>query len=140
MYFNEIPYGSVNYGVESAANYFFGKHAKDVTLAEAAILAALPKAPTRLSPYGSHADELFWRQKWILDEMVHDGYISKNDAETATNESVEFRKEELSGIIAPHFVFYVKELLAEKLGDKVFEQGGLKVITTLDIDKQKIAE
>jgi membrane peptidoglycan carboxypeptidase len=139
-YFNEIPYGSVNYGVESAANYFFGKHAKDVTLAEAAILAALPKAPTRLSPYGSHADELFWRQKWILDEMVHDGYISKNDAETATNESVEFRKEELSGIIAPHFVFYVKELLAEKLGDKVFEQGGLKVITTLDIDKQKIAE
>ena len=140
MYFNEIPYGSVNYGVESAANYFFGKNAKDVTLAEAAILAAIPQAPTRLSPYGSHVDELMGRQRWILDEMAKDGYISKADAETAKVEKIEFQKEALGGIIAPHFVFYVKELLADKLGDKVIEQGGLKVITTLDLDKQKIAE
>jgi len=140
MYFNEIPYGSVNYGVESAANYFFGKSAKDVDLAEAAILAALPQAPSRLSPYGSHTNELFARQKWILDEMAKDGYITKAEAEAAKAEKTEFQKEALGGIIAPHFVFYVKELLAEKLGDKVIEQGGLKVITTLDLDKQKIAE
>jgi len=140
MYFNEIPYGSVNYGVESAANHFFGKSAKDVTLAEAAILAAIPQAPTRYSPYGSHTDELFIRQKWILDQMAGEGYITKAEAEAAKNEKIEFSKENLSGIIAPHFVFYVKELLADKLGDKVLEQGGLKVITTLDIDKQKAAE
>jgi len=140
LYFNEIPYGSVNYGVESAANFFFGKSAKDVTLAEAAILAALPKSPTHLSPYGSHQDELFIRQKWILDEMVKDGYITKADAENAKKEKIEFKKEALAGITAPHFVFYVKELLAEKLGEKAIEQGGLKVITTLDVDKQKIAE
>ncbi|MCX6739846.1 MAG: PBP1A family penicillin-binding protein [Candidatus Parcubacteria bacterium] len=140
MYFNEIPYGSVNYGVESAANYFFGKHAKDVTLAEAAILSALPQAPTRLSPYGSNIDQLYARQRWILDSMVETGAITKEEAETAKAEKVEFQKESLSGITAPHFVFYVKELLAEKLGEKALEQGGIKVITTLDLDKQKIAE
>lgn len=140
MYFNEIPYGSVNYGVESAANYFFGKKAKDVTLAEAAILAAIPQAPTRLSPYGSHQEQLFNRQKWILDEMAKDGYLSKADAEAAKAEKIEFKKEAIAGITAPHFVFYVKELLADKLGEKAIEQGGLKVITTLDMDKQKIAE
>ncbi len=140
MYFNEIPYGSVNYGVESAANYFFGKSANDVTLAEAAILAAVPQAPTRLSPYGSHTNELFARQHWILDQMTQDGYISKDEAETAKNEKIEFKKEMISGITAPHFVFYVKELLAEQLGEKALDQDGLKVLTTLDIDKQKIAE
>jgi 1A family penicillin-binding protein len=140
LYFNEIPYGSVNYGVESAANYFFGKRARDVTLAEAAILAAIPQAPTRLSPYGSHTEQLFNRQKWILSEMAQDGYITQAEAEAATNEKIEFKKEAISGILAPHFVFYVKEVLAEKLGEKVLEQGGLKVITTLDFDKQKIAE
>ncbi len=140
MYFNEIPYGSVNYGVESAANYFFGKSAKDVTLAEAAILAALPKAPTRLSPYGSHTDELYWRQHWILDEMAKDGHITKEEAEAAKKQKIEFKKENITGITAPHFVFYVREVLAEKLGEKVLEQGGLKVITTLDVEKQEFAE
>lgn len=140
LYFNEIPYGSVNYGVESAANYYFGKHAKDVTLGEAAILAALPQAPTRYSPYGTHVNELFARQNWILDEMVKDGYISKDQASAAKAEKITFRKEELGGIIAPHFVFYVKDLLAQQLGDQALEQGGLNVITTLDADKQKLAE
>ncbi len=140
MYFNEIPYGSVNYGVESAANYFFGKSAKDIDLAEAAILAALPKAPTRLSPYGSHIDDLIARQKWILNEMADEGYITKEEAETAKNQQLDFKKENISGIKAPHFVFYIREVLAEKLGEKVLEQGGLKVITTLDTEKQKIAE
>ncbi|MFC1598427.1 penicillin-binding protein [Patescibacteria group bacterium] len=140
MYFNEIPYGSVNYGVESASNYFFGKSAKDINLAEAAILAALPQAPTRLSPYGSHTEQLFNRQHWILDEMVEVGYISKEEAETAKNVELEFKKEQILNIKAPHFVFYVRELLAEKLGEKVLEQGGLKVITTLDWEKQQVAD
>jgi 1A family penicillin-binding protein len=140
LYFNQIPYGSVNYGVESAANYYLGKHANEVTLAEAAILAALPQAPTRLSPFGSHLDELLRRQKWILDEMAKDGYITKDEAEKAKAEKIAFRQENIGGIIAPHFVFYVKEILADKFGEKVLEEGGLKVITTLDLEKQKIAE
>jgi len=140
MYFNEIPYGSVNYGVESASQYFFGKSAKDITLAEAAILAALPQAPTRLSPYGSHTDQLYARQHWILNEMVEVGYISKEEAESAKNTELTFKKEEILNIKAPHFVFYVRELLAEKLGEKVLEQGGLKVITTLDWEKQQKAD
>jgi penicillin-binding protein 1C len=140
MYFNEIPYGSVNYGVEAASNYFFGKHAKDVTLGEAAILAAIPQAPTRMSPYGSHTDQLFARQAWILDQMAEIGSITKEEAAAAKAENITFKKEYLGGIIAPHFVFYVKELLAEKLGDAALEQGGLKVITTLDVPKQEIAE
>jgi len=140
LYFNEIPYGSVNFGVESAANYFFGKSAKDVTLAEAAILAALPKAPSTYSPYGSHTDLLFARQHMILDIMAEEGYITKEEAEAAKNEKIEFKKENISGINAPHFVFYVRELLADELGQKTLEQGGLKVITTLDWDKQQIAE
>ncbi len=140
LYFNEIPYGSVNFGVESASNYFFGKSAKDVTIAEAAILAALPKAPSTYSPYGSHTDQLFNRQRLILNIMAEEGYITKEEAEAAKNEVLEFKKENVSGISAPHFVFYVKELLAEELGQKTLEQGGLKVITTLDWDKQQIAE
>lgn len=140
MYFNEIPYGSVNYGVESASQYFFGKTAKDIDLAEAAILAALPQAPTRYSPYGSNTDLLYARQHWVLDEMAEVGYITQEEAAAAKNQELDFQKEEISGIKAPHFVFYVREVLAEKLGEKVLEQGGLKVITTLDFEKQKIAE
>jgi len=140
MYFNEIPYGSVNYGVEAASNYFFSKHAKDVTLAEAAILAAIPQAPTTYSPYGTHTDKLFARQHWILDSMAQLGHITKDQAEAAKKEKIEFKKDYLGGMIAPHFVFYVKDLLATKLGEQALDQGGLKVITTLDVDKQKIAE
>ncbi len=140
MYFNEIPYGSVNYGVEAAANYFFGKSAKDLDLAESAILASLPQAPTRLSPYGSHLDDLYWRQHWVLDQMVANGFITEDQANAAKEETLTFKKMVLSGVTAPHFVFYVKEQLAEQFGDKVLEQGGLKVITTLDLEKQQIAE
>ncbi|MBN1326008.1 PBP1A family penicillin-binding protein [Candidatus Falkowbacteria bacterium] len=140
MYFNQIPYGSVNYGVESAANYYLGKHASDVTLAEAAILAALPQAPTRLSPFGSHVDELFNRQKWILNEMAQDGYITQEEADSAKAEKVTFSQENVGGIIAPHFVFYIKEILAEKYGEETLEKGGLKITSTLDLEKQKIAE
>ncbi len=141
LYFNEISFGGVNYGVESAAHYFFGKKASEVTLAEAAILSALPQAPSRLSPYGSHTDELFARQRYILDAMAREGYITKEEAETAKGEQLIFRKtitEE--SILAPHFVFYVKEQLAEQVGEKTLQQGGLSVITTLDYEKQKAAE
>jgi len=139
MYLNEIPYGSTAYGVEAASRRYFGKSVKDINLAEAAILAALPQAPTRYSPYGPNKDLLIARQHYILELMVKQGYITKAEAENAKNMEVKF-KEPTNNIIAPHFVMYVKEMLAEKYGEKMIEQEGLKIYTTLDLYKQRLAE
>jgi 1A family penicillin-binding protein len=139
MYFNEIPYGSVAYGAEAAAQTYFGKSVKDLDLAQAAILAALPQAPTYYSPYGSHTDKLFARQQYILDSMAELGYINQDQAEEAKKEKIEFKKSNET-IIAPHFVMYVKEYLTNRYDELTVEQGGLKVITTLDVAKQKMAE
>ncbi|MBU4347073.1 penicillin-binding protein [Patescibacteria group bacterium] len=139
MYLNEIPYGSTAYGVEAASRRYFGKSARDTSLAEAAVLAALPQAPTRYSPYGPNKDLLMERQKYILDLMVEQGRISQEEAEAAKKQEIKF-KEQTDNITAPHFVMYVKELLAEKYGEAMIEQEGLKIYTTLDLYKQKIAE
>lgn len=139
MYLNEIPYGSVSYGIQSASQTYFNKDVKDLTLAEAAILAALPKAPTYYSPFGSHKDELLGRQQYVLNQMVENNYITKEQAEKAEKEKIEFAMKKQS-IIAPHFVMYVKEILGAKFGEELVETGGLKVITTIDLAKQKIAE
>ncbi len=139
MYFNEIPYGSVAYGAEAAAQTYFGKSVKDLNLSECTILAALPQAPTYYSPYGSHTDSLFARQAWILDSMAELGYITKEDAQKAKEEEVVFKKKTES-IYAPHFVMYIKEYLSEKYDEQTVDQGGLKIITTLDWDKQQAAE
>lgn len=139
LYFNEIPYGSVAYGAEAAAQTYFGKGIKDVSLAEAAILAALPQAPTYYSPYGSHLDALFARQAWVLDSMAEVGYITKEDANFSKNEKIDFKVKQ-DNITAPHFVMHVREYLTEKYGDLAVEQGGLQVITTLDLFKHNMAE
>lgn len=141
MYFNEIPYGSTAYGIQSAAQTYFGKNAKDLDLAEAALLASVPKAPTYYSPRGSHTDDLLFRQQYILDGMAEEGYITEEEAEEAKRIDILARViEKKESITAPHFVMYVKEILTEKYGEKVVEQGGLKVYTSLDFDKQKFAE
>ncbi|MFA5075999.1 MAG: PBP1A family penicillin-binding protein [Patescibacteria group bacterium] len=139
LYFNEIPYGSVLYGIEAASQTFFGKSAKDLTLAQAAILAAIPQRPTYFSPYGNHVDELLVRQQYILDEMTKLGYITDDQAATAKAEKIEFKPQSES-MQAPHFVTYVRELLADQFGERYVEEGGLKVTTTLNIDYQKAAE
>ncbi|MCU0678849.1 MAG: PBP1A family penicillin-binding protein [Planctomycetes bacterium] len=139
MYFNEIPYGSTAYGVEAASQRYFAKSVKDINLAEAAILAALPQAPSKYSPYGPNIELLVGRQHYILDKMLEQGYITEPKAEAAKQYKLIFAKP-TANIIAPHFVMYVKEKLAEKYGEKAVEQGGLKIYTTLDLYKQKIAE
>lgn len=139
MYFNEIPYGSTAYGVEAASQKYFGKSSKDITVAEAAVLAALPQAPSRYSPYGANKDLLLGRKDYTIDLMVEQGYLSQEDADIAKAQEIEFRTQG-SNIKAPHFVMYVKEILSEKYGEKTVEQGGLKIITTLDLYKQNIAE
>ncbi|MDP2685204.1 MAG: penicillin-binding protein [bacterium] len=141
MYFNEIPFGSTLYGVEAAAQTFLGKSVRDVTLSEAAFLAAIPQRPTYLSPYGNHIDELSTRLHTVLNQMVKMGFITEEQSEEAKKDNIAERlSPQYENITAPHFVFYVREQLSERYGEKVIEQGGLSVITTLDIDKQRIAE
>ncbi|MCX6795992.1 MAG: transglycosylase domain-containing protein, partial [Candidatus Falkowbacteria bacterium] len=139
MYLNEIPYGSTAYGVQAASQLYFGKDVKDTNLAEAAILAALPQAPTRYSPYGSHKDLLIGRQQYILELMSKQGYITEQEMNDAKNTEVKFKTPSAS-MIAPHFVMHIKEILSDKYGEKMVEQGGLKITTTLDLYKQNIAE
>ena len=139
-YLNEIGYGGTVYGAEEASQYFFNVSAKDVDLAQAAYLAALPQAPTRLSPFGNHRDELDARQKLVLAKMLENGFISKEEHDQAAAEKVQFKATQLSGIKAPHFVFYVREYLEEKYGPDEVENGGLRVITTLDYDLEQKAE
>lgn len=141
MYLNEIPYGSNAYGIEAAAQTFFGKNAKELTLAQSALLASLPQAPTYFSPYGSHPEDLKARQEYALKQMAKFGYITEDQANEAKNEDVlssinPFRE----NINAPHFVMFIKEYLESKYGEQTIEQGGLKVITTLDWDKQTAAQ
>jgi 1A family penicillin-binding protein len=139
MYLNEIPYGSQSYGVEAASQTLFGRSAADLTLAQATIIAALPKAPTYYSPYGSHFEDLKIRQESILHRMVNLKFINEQEAEQAKQEPLDFRPR-AEAISAPHFVFYVKQQLDQEYGERVVEQGGLVVTTTLDMRLQTIAE
>lgn len=141
MYLNEIPYGSNAYGIESASQTFFNKSAKELTTDESALLASLPQAPSTLSPFGSKTDKLIARQQLALSKMAEKGYISQEEYEQVKNiPTLEKIKPQLHSISAPHFVMYVREYLEEKYGVEMLEQGGLSVITTLDWEKQKVAE
>lgn len=139
FYLNEIPYGTNAYGIEAASRTYFGKPAKDLTLAEAAALVALPQAPTYYSPYGSHKDELLRRKNFVLDQIVKENYIAKSQADEAKKQEIKFAARR-DAITAPHFVFYVKEYLVDQYGEKMVDEGGLKVTTTLDLETQKQAE
>ena len=140
LYLNEIPYGSNAYGIEAASRTYFNKFSEDLTVAEAAYLAALPKAPTYYSPYGNHRDKLEERKNLVLEQMKAGGFIASDVYDNAKNERVVFAPQARLGIRAPHFVIYVRELLNEKFGEAVVERGGLRVITTLDIKLQEKAE
>jgi 1A family penicillin-binding protein len=141
MYFNEIPYGSNAYGAEAAAQMYFGISASDLKLDEAVLLAALVKAPTYYSPYGTNREQLISRRDYILGQMHELGYITEEQKETAQKaDTLAAIRPKNERIIAPHFVMDVKEQLVEKYGSRMVEQGGLKVITTLDANLQKIAE
>lgn len=139
-YLNESPYGGTIYGVEEASISFFGKPASDVTLAEAAYLAALPQAPTYYSPYGNNRAALEVRKNLVLERMVKTGFITEEEREVAAREEVEFRAQDTTGIRAPHFVFYVREYLAQKYGEESLAERGLHVVTTLDWELQQEAE
>lgn len=139
LYLNYVPYGGTAWGIEAASERYFGKPVSELTLPEGTLLAGLPQAPTLYSPYGAHPEFAKNRQRAVLRRMVEDGYLTQQDADNA--EGVELNFEPLtSNIRAPHFVMYVKEKLVEKYGEKVVEQGGLRVTTTLDLPLQEFAQ
>lgn len=145
LYLNQAPYGGVIYGVEEASMVFFGKHASDATLLEAAYLAAVLPAPSRLSPYKTDAEtgrnqRLEARKNLVLDKMYEHGYITVEQRDEAKAAQVEFLPPRDTSIIAAHFVFYVEEYLEEKYGEEALQRGGWRVITTLDAELQAEAE
>lgn len=138
MYLNQIPYGGTAYGIEAASELYFNKSAKDLSLAEAALLAGLPQAPSRYSPFGSNPEAAKSRQELVLTRMAEDGYISQDEANEAKEQELTFAKAQ--EIKAPHFALWVKQLLSEEYGEAVVEKGGLRVTTTLDLGLQEFAQ
>lgn len=141
QYLNEVPYGANAYGIETASETYFGKPAKDITLDEAAFLAALPKAPSYYSPYNTHHDALAARQKNILERV---GELKLASSEEVSNalavDTFSKVKKPSQPILAPHFVFFVLEQLEKQYGKDFLRTAGFDVYTTLDYDMQKIGE
>jgi len=138
-YLNQIPFGPNIYGIQSASKTFFEKSADELTLSEAATLAAVIQSPSYLSPYGGHKEDLLKRKDYVLDRMAQEHYINQEEAEAAKKEKINFAELRQS-IRAPHFVFYVQDYLFEKYGQDSLEKNGLKVYTSLDWDIQQAAE
>ncbi len=138
MYFNQTPYGGTLWGAQAAARGIFGKDVKDLDLAESALLAGLPQSPTTYSPF-SRPELAKKRQEQVLSRMKELGYINEQEYEEAKNEILNYSFGK-TGIKAPHFVFYVKDLLTEKYGAKKVYEGGLKITTTLDMNIQDYVE
>lgn len=139
LYLNQIPYGSNAYGIEAASKTFFDKRAKDLTLAEAALLVSLPQAPSYYSPYGTHTNELMQRKDAVLEKMHKLGFITEEEKEKAKKEKLNFAPG-YSTIKAPHFVIMTQEYLNKKYGEDFVRTAGLKVITTLDWNFQELGE
>lgn len=139
LYLNQIPYGGNAYGIEAASQTFFKKSARDLSLAESALLASLPKAPSYYSPWGSHLDELLARKDHVLEQMYSLDYIDKAEKDRAQKTKLEFAPQTI-GIKAPHFVLMVQDYLNKKYGEDFARSSGLNVTTTLDWDLQQLAE
>jgi len=139
-YLNQVPYGSNAYGIEAASQTFFNKPAKELTLAQAVLLAALPKAPSYYSPFGSHPDELEARKEYILERMIKFGYITEQEATMAKEEELGYASQ--IDLKAHHFVTMIQEYIEKEYGRNYTDinMAGLKVYTTLDWDLQQIAE
>ncbi len=139
LYLNSAPYGGTAYGIETASQVFFGKPAKDLTLAQATLLAGLPQAPTKYSPFGANPELAVNRQQQVLRRMVEDGYLTQAQADQAKKEKLIFAAKQ-SAIKAPHFSLMVRDLLVEKYGEDLVNLGGLRVTTTLDLSLQEYAQ
>lgn len=138
LYLNQVSFGNFAYGIEAAANAYFGKHAGELDLAECALLAGLPQAPSVYAPLVNLAAAR-QRQATVLDLMVRQGYVSEAQATLARNEQLQFAAVPYP-IQAPHFVMYVRAWLEDQLGAEAIYRDGLVVTTTLDLDWQNAAQ
>lgn len=138
LYLNHVYYGNLAYGVEAAAQTYFGKPARELDLAESALLAGLPQSPAAYNPLSNPAAAKE-RQRIVLGLMAKHGYITQEQAAEAADEVLHFAASPFP-IAAPHFVMYVRERLAAVLPEEVLRSGGLRVYTTLDLDAQRAAE
>ena len=138
LYLNQIYLGSGAYGVETAAQRYFGKSARDLNLAEAATLAALPKAPERYNPR-RFPENAIRRRNTIVELMRREGAITDAEASLAKAYPLQLATRSASGEVAPYFVEWVRKALDDRFGRQLYEQG-LKVYTTLDLDQQLAAE
>jgi penicillin-binding protein 1C len=137
MYLNEAPYGGMAWGVGSAAEQYFDKPVSELNLAESVILAGLPQRPNVYSPFSSTPNAYISRSEHVLRRMKEDGFIDEEVAKNTLEEIKNYQfSENKSSILAPHFVFWIKEILSERYGEEVAEGGGLKVTTTLDLELQ----
>ncbi len=144
LYLNEIPYGAQAYGVQAASQMYFSKDADNLDLDEAAMLAALPQAPSYYSPYGKNTEALNARIDTVLQLMQEQGYIDEEEAQKAiesdTMAKVNDTPDAYRNIKAPHFVLNVQRQLEQEYGTQKVMQGGLEVITTIDMDMQQKAQ
>ena len=138
MYLNQIYYGNQSYGIEAAAETYFGKTAIKLDLAESALLAGIPQSPADYDPIQNLKSSKV-RQLEVLTAMVNQGYISEQQATDAYNETFKFASQR-TDIQAPHFVFYVRDLLEQKYGARFLYEGGLTIKTTLDLGLQDQAQ
>jgi penicillin-binding protein 1A len=138
LYCNQIYYGHGNYGVEAASQFFFGKPIKELTLAEAALIAGVAQNPTLRDPV-EHPDRALARRNHVLDRMVEEKYISEPEAEKAKEEPLGLHLRKPPPSIAPHFLEEVRKYLEREYGSQRIYQGGLRVYTTLDSHMQAAA-
>jgi 1A family penicillin-binding protein len=140
MYMNEIAYGNRAYGIEAAAETYFAKPAKDLSLPEAALLAGLPQAPSYYDPY-TNLPAAKERQAYVLDQLVRTGAITADQRDAAESAKLNFASPTETGPQeAPHFVTYVRQLLEQQFGTEALFREGLQVTTSLDLDLQHLAE
>lgn len=139
MYLNEVGYGGAAYGVEEASQMYFGKPVINLNLAESALLAGLPASPTGYSPFGAHPEKAKERQMTVLQRMVQEKMITPQEAAQAQLEAIKLAPQK-TDISAPHFVMYIKDLLVQKYGQRMVEEGGLEVVTSLDLDIQNMTQ
>lgn len=140
FYLNQMPYGSNAYGVETASQLYFGTAATKLTTGQSAVLAAILQAPSYYSPWSGHKEALMERQQYVLNRMHELGWLSSDELAAALAEKIEFAPQNIGAIRAPHFSLMVRDLLIEKYGQRTVLEGGLKVITTLDMPMQAAAE
>jgi penicillin-binding protein 1A len=139
-YLNQIPFGQNAYGVEAASQTYFGKHVWEINLNEAVTLAALIQRPYALSPYEQESKKrLLARRDYLLDKMLKEGYLTKEEVEMTKKEEIVFKEKKVE-ILAPYFTLWVKNILENQYGKDFLARAGWKVYTSLDYEIQKIAE